>query len=88
MHSGNKSLNSLHCCIDRKETADILFVAGRETKQQTKRDTTMTKTQAISGQILKLVSEGMDVIEALKVVCGAENVDAMISELYNELRNK
>ena len=46
----------------------------------------MSKTQAISLKVLELVSGGMDVVEALKTVCGAENVDSMISELYDSLR--
>jgi len=46
----------------------------------------MTTTQAISLKVLELVNGGMDVVEALRVVCGTEMVDAMISELYDGLR--
>ena len=48
----------------------------------------MTMTQAISLKVLELVNGGMDVVEALKTVCGAETVDAMISELYGRLRTQ
>lgn len=48
----------------------------------------MTKTQAISLQVLAKVSEGMTTVEALKAVCGADKVDAMIEDLYNQLRAK
>jgi len=58
-----------------------------DTKQQT-RKRTMTKTQEISRQILVLVASGMDVVEAMKQVCGADAVDSMITTLYNELRAK
>lgn len=48
----------------------------------------MTKTQEISRQILVLVASGMDVVEAMKQVCGEDAVDSMITTLYNELRAK
>lgn len=48
----------------------------------------MTITQKISLQVLAKVSEGMDVIEALKAVCGTDKVEAMIDELYRNLRGK
>lgn len=44
--------------------------------------------QVISARILALIAGGMDVMSALKEVCGADKVDAMISELYAELRAK
>jgi hypothetical protein len=46
----------------------------------------MTTAQRISLQVLELVNGGMDVVEALKAVCGAETVDAMIDGLYDSLR--
>jgi hypothetical protein len=46
----------------------------------------MTKTQAISLQVLELVNNGMEVVEALKAVCGSELVDTMITNLYDGLR--
>lgn len=46
----------------------------------------MTATQEISRQILALVATGMDVVDALKKVCGEENVNQMIGELYEQLR--
>lgn len=46
----------------------------------------MTINQKISAQVLAKIAEGMDVIEALKVVCGADKVDQMIAELYDGLR--
>ncbi len=48
----------------------------------------MSKQQIISAKILALVANGVDVIEAMKQVCGAENVDSMISDLYETLRAK
>jgi hypothetical protein len=48
----------------------------------------MTKTQAISLKVLELVAQGVRPVEALKIVCGADKVDAMISELYEELRGQ
>lgn len=48
----------------------------------------MSKSQAVSLKVLELVNGGMNVVEALKAVCGAEVVDTMISELYNGLRAK
>ena len=48
----------------------------------------MTKTQAISLKVLELVNSGVDVVEAMKTVCGAEAVETMISELYDGLRAK
>ena len=46
----------------------------------------MTKNQEISRRVMELVANGMDVIEALKNVCGADAVDSMIGELYENLR--
>lgn len=47
--------------------------------------TTQTAAAA-SARILSMVHNGTDVIDALKAVCGVENVDAMIDSLYHELR--
>ncbi len=46
----------------------------------------MTKTEAISLMIAAKIAEGMSPIEAVKAVCGAAKVEAMIDSLYNELR--
>ena len=46
----------------------------------------MTATQEISRQVIALVTTGMDVVDALKQVCGEENVSQMIGELYEQLR--
>lgn len=46
----------------------------------------MTITQKISLQVLAKIEEGMNVVDALKAVCGADKVDAMISDLYDTLR--
>lgn len=46
----------------------------------------MIKDAIISAQVLAKVGEGMDVVSALKAVCGADKVDAMISDLYGQLR--
>ena len=46
----------------------------------------MTKTQAISAAILNKIAEGMTPSDALRAVVGAELVDQMISDLYDELR--
>ena len=46
----------------------------------------MTKTEAISNMILAKSAEGMSPVEALKAVCGAAKVEAMIDSLYAELR--
>lgn len=48
----------------------------------------MTANQKISAQVLLKISEGMDPIEALKAVCGSENVDQMIDSLYTDLRSR
>lgn len=48
----------------------------------------MTKTQIISLRILTLVSEGMNIRQAIDTVCGAGKVEQMISDLYDELRAK
>ena len=46
----------------------------------------MTITATISALILAKIAEGADPIEAMKEVCGADKVDAMISGLYDSLR--
>lgn len=48
----------------------------------------MTKTQIISAKVAAKISEGAAPIDALRMVCGAEVVDQMISDLYDELRTK
>jgi len=48
----------------------------------------MNTDPIISAQILLKVSEGMDVVDAMKAVCGADKVEAMISDLYTQLRDK
>jgi type II secretory pathway component PulF len=45
----------------------------------------MNITAAISVKILTLVKSGVDVIDAMKIVCGTENVDKMICELHEIL---
>jgi hypothetical protein len=42
----------------------------------------------VAVRVLALVADGMNAVEALKAVCGAENVDAMIDALYHELRKE
>lgn len=46
----------------------------------------LTKNQVISLGLQALVAEGVDPVEALKMLCGAEKVDQMISDLYHQLR--
>jgi len=48
----------------------------------------MTKSQAISIEVLSLIENGMNAVDALKQVCGADAVDAMIGDLYDALRAK
>ncbi len=43
-------------------------------------------TKAISAAVFAKVAQGMGVVEALKTVCGAEKVEAMIDALYKDLR--
>ena len=40
----------------------------------------------ISALVLAKMASGMDVIDALKAVCGADKVDVMIGDLYETLR--
>jgi hypothetical protein len=46
----------------------------------------MNLTQTASLKVLNLINSGMSPVDALKAVCGTENVDAMINTLYKELR--
>ncbi len=46
----------------------------------------MTAQQKISARILAKVANGMPVMDALKEVCGTENVEKMIDDLYHQLR--
>lgn len=48
----------------------------------------MTKQAEISRQVLAKIAEGMQPVEALKAVCGADKVDAMISDLFHQLRGE
>ena len=48
----------------------------------------MTKTEQISFQILTLIKDGMEPMAAIKQVLGTENVDKMISDIYDALRAK
>ncbi len=49
----------------------------------------MVNANAVAAaRILNLIATGMNPVEALKAVCGAETVDAMIDNLYTELRAK
>jgi len=50
--------------------------------------TTQTAAAVISARILALVASGVDVIDAMKAVCGKEATEAMIESLYTELRQK
>lgn len=50
-------------------------------------DTNRT-AQTASARILALVAAGLDPVDALRTVCGAAAVDAMIAELYAGLRGK
>ena len=50
--------------------------------------TTHTAAEQISARVLVLMAQGLNPVDALKVVCGAEKVDAMIDSLYAELRAK
>ena len=46
----------------------------------------MDATKEISRRIMELVNDGMDVLDALRAVCGAEAADRMIADLYEKLR--
>lgn len=46
------------------------------------------KDAVISSQILALIAKGKSPVEALRIVCGADAVDAMITRVYNDLRAK
>jgi precorrin-3B methylase len=48
----------------------------------------MTKTQAISAAILSKIAEGMSAMEACRAVLGADLIDQMVSDLYDELRGQ
>jgi len=48
----------------------------------------MTKTETISLQVLALVAQGYTAVDALKEVCGSVKVDQMISDLYDQLRER
>ena len=48
--------------------------------------TTATKTAEISRRILEKEAEGMDIKAAFAAVLGQDKLDAMIDELYHELR--
>ena len=46
----------------------------------------MTANQIISAKILTLVADGKDIIEAMEIVLPDCDIDAMIGELYDDLR--
>lgn len=48
----------------------------------------MTKAQFISAAILDKIADGMSVQDAMREILGADKVDRMISDLYDELRAK
>lgn len=48
----------------------------------------MTKAQFISAAILDKIADGMSVQDAMREALGADKVDRMISDLYDELRAK
>jgi len=47
---------------------------------------TMTAAQTISHQILTLIANGMNVIQACEEVLGKDKVDNMITDIYTTLR--
>jgi hypothetical protein len=49
---------------------------------------TPAKSAAVSAKVLALVSTGISPIDALRQVCGAATVDAMIGEVYHALRGE
>lgn len=48
----------------------------------------MTKQQAISAKIVKLMDGGMEFTKAFNVVCGAGAYAALVHEVYHALRAK
>ena len=46
----------------------------------------MTATQKLSALIAAKIAKGMNPMKALKAVCGADKVEKMVSDLYDELR--
>lgn len=48
----------------------------------------MTKTDAITAQLLRQMAQGSTALEALRTVCGETAVNAMIDRLYLELRDR
>jgi hypothetical protein len=42
----------------------------------------------ITVQVARLIVAGVDPVEALRTICGSDKVDAMISDLYDDLRAK
>jgi len=46
----------------------------------------MTAAQTISHQILTLIANGMNVIQACEEVLGKDKVDNMITDIYTTLR--
>ncbi len=46
----------------------------------------MTTTQKITAAIAAKIAAGMSPMEALKAVVGADKVERMVSDLYDELR--
>lgn len=50
--------------------------------------TQVTADARITVQVARLIVAGADPVEALRTICGADKVDAMISDLYETLRTK
>ncbi len=61
---------------DTRDCARAIIAAGSPSRA----------TLEISRRIAAHVAEGATPIDALKAICGAEKVDAMISEVYDALR--
>lgn len=66
----------------------LAHIQYMETGNSPTGETQMNITAQISAMVLAKIAEGVDPIEALKEVCGAGNVDAMIDSLYHALRAK
>lgn len=49
-------------------------------------DNTNRLTVVASRRVLALVAQGLSPVDALRQVCGAAAVDAMIADLYRDLR--
>lgn len=68
---------------------DAKAITRRDELNQFNAPTRMDVTADISSRVLNLVDKGhVNVVEALRIACGTEVVDAMIESVYNELRAK